>query len=778
MNRRKFILESGASLLCPALLRTRDLAQALVPQEPTRSYAEEMPNMLESYLTANLNRLASTWDQRRAQLRTATDLQARNTTVRENLLHMLGAFPQKSPLQSNTVHVIEGDGYRVESVMFCSRPDFWVTANLYLPTSGKGPFPAIISPCGHYPLARMLPQYQSAYISLVKSGFIVLSYDPIGQGERREYWNPSTNITDVGGPVFEHSMAGQQLLLLGDTLTGYLVWDGIRAIDYLLTRREADPGRIGCAGHSGGGTLTKFLAIADDRIRCAAVLEGGTANMWPERSIGVADVEQNLFPAALYGVDNVDLHAAIAPRPLLAGIEHESAEFDKAAHAIRARYRQLGAEDKFATIVSDDPHAWTPRLRLATTDWFCRWFYDRDGPLEESFHDTRPPEDLFCTSDGSLRYSRKGLTLSSLISAKEADLRRVRQAGAPSAHEPAAQKRETRKKLTNLLRYQRHQCPLGVRLLTTTPREGYQVQKIEFLSEPGIYIPAWVFVPRSAKHRPPTILYFTDEGIQSDGMEFAGAEGAGIMHGILDQLARKGYLIIAVDVRGIGQTSQSSSSSSLSFGEFGQLFNGDTAMAYAAWSTDQSLLGMRVQDVVRSVDYVLQRDDADLENLHVIGKGRAGLWCLYAAALDERIPNLICVQSLLSYQSLTEVDRYLYGADIFIPDILRDLDLPDVAATVAPRSLMLIDPKDAMKQTVDSAHANDVYQGTREVFEAAGAGKRFRIENQGAGMNLTDLYLSQLTRAQSDLGSNQLATNSAVPAHANQRFCSPSRGEN
>jgi cephalosporin-C deacetylase-like acetyl esterase len=777
MNRRKFILESGASLLSPSLLRTRGLAQALAPQEPTRSYAEEMPNMLESYLTANMNRLASTWDQRRAQLRTATDLQARNTTVRENLLHMLGAFPQKSPLQSNTVRMIEKDGYRIESVMFCSRPNFWVTANLYLPTSGKGPFPTIISPCGHYPLARMLPQYQSAYISLVKSGFIVLSYDPIGQGERREYWNPSTNVTDVGGPVFEHSMAGQQLLLLGETLTGYLVWDGIRAIDYLLSRPEADPGRIGCAGHSGGGTLTKFLAVADDRIRCAAVLEGGTMNMWPERSIGVADVEQNLFPAALYGIDNVDLHAAIAPRPLLVGIEHESAEFDKAAHAIRARYRQLGTEDKFETIVSGDPHAWTPRLRLATTDWFCRWFYDRNGPLEESFHDTSPPEDLFCTSDGSLRYSQKGLTLSALISAKEADLGLIRRAAASSAHEPAARQRETRKRLTSLLRYQRRQFPLGVRLLTTTPREGYQVQKIEFLSEPGIYIPAWVFVPRSVKSRPHTILYFTDEGIQSDAMEFAGAEGAGLQHGILDQLVRKGYLIIAADVRGIGQTGPSSSSS-LSFGEFGQLFNSDTAMAYAAWSTDQSLLGMRVQDVVRSVDYVLQRDDAELENLHVIGKGRAGLWCLYAAALDERISNLICVQSILSYQSLAEVDRYLYGGDIFVPDILRHLDLPDVAAAIAPRSLTLIDPKDAMKQTVDSTHANDVYQGTREAFNVVGAGNRFRIENQEAGMNLTDLYLSQFARAQSDFGSRQVAPNIAARADANQWFRSPSRGEN
>ena len=81
--------------------------------------------------------------------------------------------------------------------MFQSQPDFWVTGNLYVPTAGNGPFPGIISPCGHYPLARMVPQYQCAYQTLVKNGFVVLGYDPIGQGERRQYWDPKTDVTQV-----------------------------------------------------------------------------------------------------------------------------------------------------------------------------------------------------------------------------------------------------------------------------------------------------------------------------------------------------------------------------------------------------------------------------------------------------------------------------------------------------------------------------------------------------------------------------------------------------
>lgn len=701
--------------------------------------------MLDAYLAQNLNRLAAQWDEKRALLQSASDVRARNAFVREKLLRMLGSFPEKTPLRAVTVKSAEKDGYRVENVMFCSRPDFWVTGNLYLPTSSRGPFPGIISPCGHYPMARMMPQYQSAYISLVKSGFAVLAYDPIGQGERRQYWNPATDVTEVGGPIFEHSMPGQLLLLLGETLTGYLVWEGMRAIDYLLARAEVDPTRIGCVGHSGGGTMTKFIAVADERVQCAVILEGVTANQWPCRSIGISDIEQNLFPAALYGIDNVDLQVAIAPRPLLTAIEHYNPDFNRAARAIQARYKQLGAEQKSATVAADDPHAWTPKLRLATTDWFCRWFNGGSGPTEEEARETSRPEDLYCTPNGSLRYSQKGQTIFSIVAEKQASLR-LWQVSPKEKTELAAHQEEIRSQVRTLLRYERQQAPLDPRLIATTQREGYGIEKIEFLSEPGIYIPAWVFVPEGRNGVLPSVIYFSDEGMQSDGMEFEGGESAGMTRGVLDELARKGYLVIAADVRGIGET-RSSRYSSLSSGVFGQLFDTDTSMAYEAWSIDRSLLGMRVQDVIRSVDYAMQREGVDGRNLHLIGKGTAGLWCLYAAALDARISSLVCVRSLLSYRSLAQVDRYLYGADVFVPQILLHLDLPQVAAAVAPRLLTLIEPADAMKKTVDSAQAEETYRWTRAAYEAAASGKDFRIECEGSGLATADHYASLLQAA-------------------------------
>ena len=271
-NRRQFI---AASLALPA-------SHSLLARES--SYSEQMPDMLLNHLSGKLNTLAATWDQDRAKIRTAADLETRNRFVREKFRQMIHGLPERNPLNPLVAGTHTRDGYRVENVMFQSRPDFWVTGNLYVPSSGSGPFPAVISPCGHYPLARMYPDYQFAYLNMVKAGFVVLAYDPIGQGERRQYWNPQTGHADINDSVFEHSMPGQALLLMGEDLTHYRIWDGMRAIDYLLTRPEVDPQRIACAGHSGGGTLTLFISALDERVKCAVVNEGALAIAGRSRS--------------------------------------------------------------------------------------------------------------------------------------------------------------------------------------------------------------------------------------------------------------------------------------------------------------------------------------------------------------------------------------------------------------------------------------------------------------------------------------------------------------
>jgi cephalosporin-C deacetylase-like acetyl esterase len=687
------------------------LALPLLGRGP--SYSEQMPDMLLTYLAAKMNALAARWDEERAKIKTAAALEARNSFVREKFRQMIHGLPERSALTPVVVRIHERDGYRIENVMFQSRPNFWVTGNLYVPTSGKGPFPAVISPCGHYALARMDPEYQFAYLNMVKAGFVVLAYDPIGQGERRQYWNPETGTADIPDPVYEHSMPGQALLLMGQDLTHYRVWDGMRAIDYLETRSEVDPRRIACAGHSGGGTLTLFISALDERIKCAVVNEGGTTHRWPleirpETRIGPSDVEQNFFPAAVYGIDLCDLHVAIAPRPLLALIEDYSPRFNLAAGHILTRYQQFGVPEKFGTEVATDPHSWTMKLRIASTDWLSRWLYDRPGPTSEPEFEPEKPETLHCTPNGSLRYSGRGDTIFSIL-AKE----QQRLPPAPKSPASAAAIRE-------IIRYRKSDTPLAPRLLGSTPRKGYKVEKLEFLSEPGIYIPAWVFLPDGLAGPKQPTLYVNEAGKEAEGREF----------GLYERLARKGELVIAMDVRGIGATRPPHSPPGERRNEFTHLFDVETAMTYYTWYMDESLFGMRVADVIRGVDYALSRADVSKEGVRVAGQGAGALWALYAAALDPRITSVVAERGLVSYRALAQTDRYTHSAGIFVRDVLKHFDLPQVAAAIAPRPLTLVSPVDAMKRTVDAARAGEIYESTASAYRSAGAAASFRIKDQ------------------------------------------------
>jgi hypothetical protein len=457
-------------------------------------------------------------------------------------------------------------------------------------------------------------------------------------------------------------------------------------------------------------------------VSCAVVNQAGTGHRWPISSrpggrLGPSDVEQNVFPGAVHGVDNCDMLGAIAPRPLLLTIENYSPAFNRTAGHLKARYELLGAGEKFATEEANDPHSWTMKLRLATADWFSRWFYGRPGPDREPDLEPEREETLHCVPGGSLRYAKRGGSIFSII--REKGERVTPNRTAPPGRAAATSLRdEIAGQIRTLTRYDGAAHPLGSRHIVTTPRRGYKVEHVEFLSEPGIYIPAWVFVPERRDGGPPTV-YVHESGKEVEGQEF----------GLLEKLARKGRLIVAVDVRGIGETEPPYSPGDRT-GEYTHLFNVETGMAYMAWYMDRSLFGMRVRDVVRSVDYALSRTDAGAPGARLTGKGAGALWCLFAAALEPRVATLVAENGLVSYRSLTAVDRYKHGASVFVPDILKHFDLPQVAGALSGRDLTLVSPVDPMKRPVELAAARKEYAWTQQVFEAAGAGDRFRIVGQ------------------------------------------------
>ena len=209
------------------------------------------------------------------------------------------------------------------------------------------------------------------------------------------------------------------------------------------------------------------------------------------------------------------------------------------------------------------------------------------------------------------------------------------------------------------------------------------------------------------------------------------------------ELARLGHFVIAVDVRGMGQT-RPLHRSYFDSGTWANLFDVEAAMAYISWYMDDSLLGMRVQDVIRSVDYALTRPEVDGERLVVVGSGMGALWGLYAAVLDARIRSLIADGGLLSYKMLVQSDRYNIGADVMILNVLNHFDIPQAAAAIADRRVVLISPIGPMKGPVPLGEARHAYQFTQEAYASVGAADRFQIVERHADTGPAQLYRTLL----------------------------------
>ena len=228
----RFLVLFGVGLLAATSGQAQELRvlDSVVDPQPSL--------MLRSYL----QRIASQQLEERREvfsgIRTRTQFEERRTFVKRQLLEMIGGLPEeRTPLATREIGTLDRGDYRLEKIVYESLPNFYVTANLYIPQTGSTPYPAILQPVGHSLTGKARVFYQSLSIGLVKHGFVVLTYDPIGQGERRIFFDPELGDSKVGrSSTMEHQMVGIQSLLAGESVAKYRIWDGIRGIDLLQSR--------------------------------------------------------------------------------------------------------------------------------------------------------------------------------------------------------------------------------------------------------------------------------------------------------------------------------------------------------------------------------------------------------------------------------------------------------------------------------------------------------------------------------------------------------------
>jgi pimeloyl-ACP methyl ester carboxylesterase len=623
----------------------------------------------------------------------------------------LDLLPQRTPLAPRIMARHEMGDYLVENLLFESRPGFPVSANLYRLTSKSSRRrAAVLCPIGHYLSAgKTAPDVQARCIKLAQMGFVVLVYDAIGQGERM-----------FAGNI--HHDAGFALLPLGETIAGWMVWDSMRAIDYLLTREDVDAGRIGVTGNSGGGLNTLFTAALDQRVR-AAVVGGYTFEFNNWLKYGGTHCTCTHLPGMFRAFEWFEVAALIAPRALMMLQGDRDAIFPisgarQAGHNTEAVYALLGKPEqaRFRELPAQ-PHAYSRPYREIMYGWMAKHLLAQGNgePIAEGEVHPLSEDDprLICDQDGSAL------------------------SGAPSVIDLARNKgMEAVAKLPPQGSQESSQASRWVHDLTAPPDaqaqylapepgkprrvRGGLLEEFSFSSEDGEYIPCLLWMPQGQTPRPRILILLDDRGKK------AAAES-----GLVEPLLDAGFAMVALDLRGRGET----------LGHFGSGWDVNFRLLALQSDIGKPLAGRRAFDLQRAVDYLGLRSELAIDDLTVVGLGEDALPALLAAAADQRIGRVAVVGYFHSFisqmrartprtreemregwndpQLKARISCADYEVDFgsVIPSALKFADVPDIAALIAPRKLLFCQARDYRSSGTEALVAR-----FRHVTESAGNG--------------------------------------------------------
>ncbi|MGA2595737.1 MAG: acetylxylan esterase, partial [Bryobacteraceae bacterium] len=568
-----------------------------------------------------------------AKIQTKEDAVKRQAFVRAKVLELIGGIPDYSgPLHAVATGHIDQPGFVIEKVLFESWPGLFVTANLYRPDK-PGRFPAVLLPLGHWEYGK--PAVQVIAGNLALKGFVVLTYDPIGQGERQQAYDRRIEASLLGGSTEQHFLAGAKDILIGRSFARDRIFDGVRALDYLVTRSEVDKDRIGVTGCSGGGTLSTYIAALDPRVKVAAP----TCYITSFRDLfrgAVGDSEQSIPGFISSGLDQVDYVESFAPKPWLIGSTEEDffpiAGSKMAYEEARGWYKMFGAEDRLKWVVGPGGHGTPLVVREAIYGWMIRWLNNGEGSSKEQDVPVLPEFKLWVTQTGQVSDLPGSRDIYDVIRER---FEKERTQG-------------TKEDLSKAL-LQWMADPEGATPFGTVTRE--------------------IMTPRSGGKHQAVLLVDTRQNS-------ALREKAG-------KLVGAGNIVEILLPRGEPDPQETS-----------RQFSGAWIMNTRAWLIGANLPGMRARDIIDGVSILAGRPDVDGSNIRAEARGIAGVWLLMAAAVDARIKAVAVNSAPYSLRAAIEEPLARDLHDAAIPGFALRWDLIDLVSLIQPRKVAWTDPMD------------------------------------------------------------------------------------
>lgn len=658
MNRREWML---AAVAASGFGRAEELRY---PGTPYRDYSRCLPD----YLRALASEAYARRNQEIARLTTPAAIAKRQKWSRETFWSLTGGEPERSPLHLKTTGSFERAAYRVEKLVFESFPGLHVPALLYIPKNHKPPFPGVLFQMGHAPNGKAGATYQRCCQGLAQLGYLVLGFDPMGQGERIYYPDASGLRTQLGSPDGEHSFAGKQMLLAGDSATRLQTWDAVRALDVLAAHPLVDAKRLASTGQSGGGTLTMFLVAVDDRLAAAAVMSGNTenvacANFNPPGSTD--DAEQNFPGSGPLGWDRWDTLYPFAPKPLLVSVSDKDffgtyspryirsgwEEFQK----LKSVYAVLGKAGSLEWGGTPMPHGLSHDTRLLIYNFFGRRLRGDATKITEE-----PPVSL--ESDETLAVSKGGNV--------------VRSFGGATPHAMTV-KRPIAKRagdLAELLRVVRPSPALRPAVVGRAAWRRVTVEALEVRVAPSVFVPAWLYLPPNPRV---CLIAQQQSGRLSQWQE----------EDLFHQLALEGAAICVPDVRGVGDLTPEFSTGAA---RHSREHNEEEDYAWSSLILGKPLLGQRVTDLLAVLAALRKYERTASLPQRFAAQGRMTVPAEIAMMLDKQVEKLCLIGGLTSFRGIVAEEYYAAPFANFLPRILEWGDLEDVRSAIAPRPVQLL----------------------------------------------------------------------------------------
>ncbi len=666
----------------------------------------------------------------------------------------LGELPVPEKLNSRVTGVIDGDGFRIENVVYESRPGFWVTGNLYVPAKPTPSIPGILIAHAHH---RDKPQseMQDMGMTWARAGCCVLVIDQVGYGERRAHLFHRAEDYSKSYPVSRQDYrfrydSGVQLQLLGDSLMSWMVTDLMRGVDLLLGRKGIDPQRIILLGAvAGGGDPAGVTAALDPRIACCVPFNFGGPQ--PESKYPLPDDAEQSFNLLggsywestrglrLGGRDDFFhwvIVASTAPRCLIHA--HEFA-WDGERDPAWRRYQKVWGEFYNAADNIGVAHGkgglkgQPPEASHCTNigrfhrrmihPLFDRWFGIKVTEADE-YSAPRKPEELICLTE-SARSDLKPFSLTEAMSINAEY--RIAVARKRLASKSSAERRQ-------MLRddWSKHLGPVtppaaAIVKATKTdeqPVAGAKVERIVLEVEPGIVLPLLVLSPMISSGRSPVVVGLSQSG-KAGFLKDRAAD--------IQRLLQSRVIVVLPDLRGTGEsrsgTSRGMDSAATNQSVHLQLFG-------------ETFVGQRLRDLRSVLALLRTRPDVDAARIALWGESLTppnpadtnfkvphsvdgwpreseplgGLVALLGGLFEDDIRAVSITGGLNEYQSVLTHFAVLIPHDATVPGSLTSGDLCDIAASLAPRPLRLAALVDHLNRPVSTADMQRAFAPTVRAY--------------------------------------------------------------